>query len=262
MTEITKFTQPDVSPTYFIEFLEFLDKQDEINRARAELNKRLKPHAGEKVLDLGCGIGGAASAIADETGPTGLVAGIDISAALIEVARRKAGNRAGMEFKTADASAIPYPDGFFDAARTERVFLYLPDRLAVLREIKRVVKAGGRVCLMDTEIDSIAIYSANRALARKMTSLVAATMPNPNSGRELPVLAKQAGLKSIEIDTFALATPHEFFLRSIASSLSKAAEEGAVPRSEVEEFLAEQEALNAKGDFFQAWLFVLVTGTV
>jgi ubiquinone/menaquinone biosynthesis C-methylase UbiE len=262
MTEIAKFTQPDVSPTYFIEFLKFLDNHDDIKRVRAEFNKHMNLVAGNKVLDLGCGIGGATFPIADETGPTGLVVGIDISSAMIEVANHRANNRRDCEFRMADARAIPYPDEFFDAARSERLFLYLADRLAVIHEMKRVVRAGGCVCLIDTDFDSTAIYSTKHALTRKMTSIVAASMPNPNSARELPALARQAGLKNIRTATFAVSTPHEFFLRAMAGALSKAAEDGIVSRSEVDEFLAEQLSLQANGYFFQAWLFVLVCGTV
>src|SRR3974390_2538489 len=181
---------------------------------------------------------------------------------MIEVAKRRARNRPEFEFRIADACAIPCPDGFFDAARTERLFLYLPNRVAVIRELKRVVKTGGRLSPIDPDTDSTAIYSTKHTLTRKMTSIVAASMPNPNSARELPALARQAGLRDIKIETFAVSTPHEFFLRVMAGSLSKAAEDGIVPRSEVEEFLAEQSSLHANGDFFQAWLFVLVSGPV
>lgn len=262
MSKMAHFTQPDVAPTYFIEFLELLDNHADVKNFRAEINKRMDLALGNKVLDLGCGIGGAAFPIADACGPTGLVAGVDISSALIDVAKRRAGNRPGLEFRVGDACAVPYPDGFFDVARSERLFLYLPDRLAAIHDMKRVVKPGGRVWLIDTDVDSTAIYSTKLALTRKMTSIVAASMPNPNSARELPVLAKQAGLRNIKTETFACATPHDFFLLAMASSLLKAAEDGTVPRSEVEECLAEQASLHAKGDFFQAWLFVVVSGVV
>jgi ubiquinone/menaquinone biosynthesis C-methylase UbiE len=262
MAQMSNFTQPDHAPTYFIEFLEFLDNQADIMNLRAEAAKCLNLVIGNKVLDVGCGIGGATFPIADTTGPTGLAAGIDISSAMIEVANRRAGNRPGFEFRVGDACAIPYPDGFFDAARTERLFLYLPNRLAAIHEMKRVVKPGGRVCLIDTDIDSTAIYSTNPTLTRKMTSIVAASMPNPNSARELPALARQAGLGDIKIGTFALATPHAFFVRAMAGSLSKAAEDGILPRAEVDECLVEQASLHATGDFFQMWLFVVVSGTV
>ena len=178
------------------------------------------------------------------------------------MALQRGGNRPGLEFRVGDACAVPYPDGFFDVARSERLFLYLPNRLAAIQEMKRVVKAGGRVWLIDTDIDSTAVYSSKPELMRKMTSIVATSMPNPNSGRELPALAKQAGLRNIETEIFAISTPHDFFLRAMASSLLKAAEDGIVPRSEVEECLGEQASLHAKGDFFQAWLFVVLSGVV
>lgn len=262
MAQISNFTQPDNSPAFFIQFLEFLDKHEDIRRIRTAAEARMNLAAGSKALDVGCGIGGATFPIAEITGPAGLAVGVDISSAMIESAVNRAAKRPGCEFKVADACAVPYPDNFFDAARSERLFLYLPDRLAAIREMKRVVKTGGIVCLMDTDIDSTAIYSKNPHLARKMTSLVAASMPNPNSARELPSLAKQAGLKDIKVETFSASTPHQFFLRAIAASLVTAAENGLALRSEVDEFLSEQAALHATGDFFQMWLFCLVTGTV
>jgi ubiquinone/menaquinone biosynthesis C-methylase UbiE len=262
MSVMGKFTQPDTSPAYFIDFLEFLDNWESIKDFRAQSNGCMNLAAGSKVLDIGCGIGGATFPIADQIGPTGLVAGIDISTAMIDEAKRRAANRPGIEFRVGDACAIPYPDGFFDSARTERVFLYLPNRAAALREMKRVVKPGGHLYLIDTDIDSTAIYFTNLALTRKMTSMVAASMPNPNSARELPALAKKAGLKNIQIKTLALPTPHEFFLRAMPGALLKAADEGSIPRSEVDEFLSEQASLHANGTFLQIWIFVLVIGRV
>jgi len=93
MGEIGSLAHPDTSPAYFIDFLEFLDNQPNIKSFRVEAAKRMNLAAGLKVLDLGCGIGGATFAIADVTGPTGLVAGVDISSALVEVAKRRAGDR-------------------------------------------------------------------------------------------------------------------------------------------------------------------------
>jgi ubiquinone/menaquinone biosynthesis C-methylase UbiE len=204
MAEIGKFTQPDASPKYFIDFLDFLDKREAIQNMRAESAKRLSLAPGHKVLDLGSGIGGATIPLAEITGPDGLAAGVDISSAMIEVATQRASSSARMEFRVGEACAIPYADKFFDAARCERVFLYLPDRLAAIHELRRVVKTGGRISLMDTDLDATAVYSKKPALTRKMTSIVASTMPNPNSARELPALARQAGLKDIKTETFAI----------------------------------------------------------
>src|ERR1700722_2910645 len=262
MAEMTNFTQADTSPAFFIDFLEFLDNYEPIKAGRNYSIQKLGIAAGQKVLDVGCGIGGATIPIAVITGPTGLAAGVDLSSVMIEYALKRTANQPSIEFRVSDACALPYPEKFFDLARSERLFLYLPDRLAALKEMMRVVKPGGRVYVSDTDIDSTAICSRNRALTRKMTSLVAASMPNPNSARELPSLARKAGLKDLQIEVSAVSTPYEFFLRAIAGSLIKAAETGVITQEELREFLEEQAALHASGDFFQMWSFVRVTGTV
>src|SRR5262249_19488608 len=113
MAEISNFTQPDSAPAYFIDFLDFLDNQTNIKNFRTGAAKCMNLSPGHKVLDAGCGIGGATFPLADVTGPTGLAAGIDISSALIEVATRRAASRKGIEFRVADVCAIPYPDAFF-----------------------------------------------------------------------------------------------------------------------------------------------------
>jgi ubiquinone/menaquinone biosynthesis C-methylase UbiE len=77
--------------------------------------------AGHKVLDLGCGIGGATFLLADLTGPTGLATGVDVSSALIDIAKRQAANQPGLEFRCGNAHAIPYSNGLFDVAYCERV---------------------------------------------------------------------------------------------------------------------------------------------
>jgi ubiquinone/menaquinone biosynthesis C-methylase UbiE len=55
MSKIGNFTQPDTSPAYFIEFLEFLDSHADVKNFRREAAKRLNLVAGDKVLDVGCG---------------------------------------------------------------------------------------------------------------------------------------------------------------------------------------------------------------
>jgi ubiquinone/menaquinone biosynthesis C-methylase UbiE len=262
MGVVSNFTQPDTQSAYFIEFLDQLDKHHQIRDLRAAAAQRIAAIPGRRILDLGCGVGGATFPLAERSGAGGLVAGVDISSALIEVATRRAGNQRGIEFRVGDALAIPYPAGLFDAAYCERVFLYLPDRLAALRELQRVVRPGGQICLVDTDFDSMAIYSTRRELTRKLTSIAATALPNPNSARELPALAKQAGLRDVQVETFALTTSHQFLVHSLGGVLAQATERGVLAKSDLDDWLEEQAALHDSGDFFHAWLFVRVIATV
>ena len=112
MAQIGKFTQPDVSPKYFIEFLEFLDKREDIRAHRAETAKQLNLVAGSKVLDLGCGIGGATFPLAEITGPTGLAAGVDISAAMIEARLSVPKATPGLNSRSEKPARFRMPIGF------------------------------------------------------------------------------------------------------------------------------------------------------
>jgi hypothetical protein len=106
------------------------------------------------------------------------------------------------------------------------------------------------------------VYSKKPALARKLTSIVAASMPNANSARDLPALARQAGLQDVKTEVSAISTPYEFFLRVMAGTLISAAEQGIVSRAEADEWLQEQALLKETGDFFQLWFMVVAYGTV
>lgn len=125
-----------------------------------------------------------------------------------------------------------------------------------------MVRPGGRVCIVDTDIDSTAIYSTRRELTLKFTSIVAAAIPNPNSGRELPALARESGLRNVLVETNAVSTPHRLFVQVFGGVLTEAATRGVIGKAELEEWFEEQRLLNERGDFSSVWLAVRITGTV
>jgi SAM-dependent methyltransferase len=107
---------------------------------------------GESVLDLGCGPGELAMSLARRVGPNGRVAGIDLSKALVAGARRKA-RRAGLaiDYRVASVEALPFADASVDVVVSSLVMHHLaPEVLArAVREIRRVLKPGGRVFVID-----------------------------------------------------------------------------------------------------------------
>lgn len=261
MAEIGKFTQPDHSPAYFIDFLEFLDRQEGIRKIREAAAKHLHLAPGQKVLDLGCGIGGAMFPLAEVTGPHGLAAGVDISKAMIEEATKRLAGRSGVEFRVGEACAIPYPDGFFDAARCERVFLYLPDRLEAIREMKRVVKPGGRILLLDMDGRDGHIHREAEAGAEDDLDR-GSDNAKSQLGTRLAGVGASWGAKGSASRNVRAAHALRIFPKSHGGHAGKAAEQGTATREEVEEFLQEQAVMEARGDFFQAWFWVMVSGTV
>lgn len=112
----------------------------------------MKPMPGEAVLDVGCGTGGLAMAARRRVGPTGSVAGIDPSPEMVLRASGKARRaRLDIGFKVAAAQALPFEDAAFDVVLCTLVLHQLPhDGLQqCLSEMRRVLKPGGRLLLVD-----------------------------------------------------------------------------------------------------------------
>ena len=101
---------------------------------------------GEKILDLGCGAGLDLYLYAQATGPEGQVYGLDISDEMISKARRNMEtlNVRNAEFFCAAADSIPLPDGSVDLVAVNGIYNLSPDKNAVMREVVRVLRPGGR----------------------------------------------------------------------------------------------------------------------
>ncbi|MCH7556706.1 MAG: methyltransferase domain-containing protein [Planctomycetes bacterium] len=101
---------------------------------------------GEKILDLGCGAGLDLYLYAQATGPEGQVYGVDISEDMIAKTRRNMEtlNVQNVEFLCAPADSMPLPDGSVDLVAVNGIYNLSPDKTAVMREVARVLRPGGR----------------------------------------------------------------------------------------------------------------------
>jgi SAM-dependent methyltransferase len=96
---------------------------------------------GDAAVDVGCGTGRALPLLRAAVGPTGTVAGLDLTPAMAELAARRGPALVG------DARRLPIPDGAVDAVLAAGLLTHLPDPPAGLHELARVTRPGGRLAL-------------------------------------------------------------------------------------------------------------------
>jgi ubiquinone/menaquinone biosynthesis C-methylase UbiE len=109
------------------------------------LCEAVDPHAGERVLDIGCGSGTAALVAARRYSE---VAGIDYVPALIGRAKaRAAADDLAVAFRVGDAQALPFPDKSFDVVISVYGAQFAPDQERTAAEMLRVCRPGGRIGL-------------------------------------------------------------------------------------------------------------------
>ena len=120
----------------------------------------LNPQMGEFILDLGCGDGQLTRRIA-ESGAH--VLGVDASAEMVAAARER-----GMEAERANAEALPFRDAAFDAVFSNAALHWVRDQDAMMKQVHRVLKPGGRfVAEMGGHGNVAAIYVAFTAVLQR-----------------------------------------------------------------------------------------------
>lgn len=118
-------------------------------RAKAADRAELEP--GQSALDVCCGTGDLSMELAKRVAPDGRVVGCDFSEPMLDLAREKAvaGGIASIRFEWADALDLPYDEGRFDAVTVGFGVRNLSDLDRGLAEMRRVLRPGGRLVILE-----------------------------------------------------------------------------------------------------------------
>ncbi|WP_347352306.1 arsenite methyltransferase [Intrasporangium sp.] len=132
---------------------------------------------GETVLDLGSGAGGDVLISARRVGPSGRVIGLDMTAEMLELARRHAAEAGvtNVEFRQGYLEDIPLPDGSVDVVISNCVINLAADKDLVLTEAARVTRVGGRFAVSDVVAD-VDMDEATRADLAAYTGCIAGAL--------------------------------------------------------------------------------------
>jgi len=114
---------------------------------RDRLREVLRPQLGERLLELGVGTGYYSCELAEWIAPDGTLELFDLQQKFLDHTMRAAADRGhtNLTATQGDATQLPYEDASIDGVILTAVLGEIPDRLAALREIRRVLKPGGRL---------------------------------------------------------------------------------------------------------------------
>ena len=181
--------------------------------------------AGQRVLDVACGTGVVARVAAERVGAAGLVAGVDINPGMLAVARSTPAGGGPVTWHEAPADALPFPDGSFDVVLCQLGLQFFPDRLAALREMRRVLAPAGRALVLVPGPAPEIFVILEEALAAHYTPDVAAFVQvvfSLHEPGELRGLMTEAGFRRSDAraqsTTLPLPSPEEFLWQYVAST--------------------------------------------
>lgn len=160
---------------------------------------------GDRVLDVACGTGVVARRALRRVKPDGHVCGLDVNEDMLAIARRASGD---IEWRQADASRTGLPEASFDAALCQQGLQFIPDRLAALRELHRVLAPGGRAVIAtwcEADGGDAGYAPITEALQRHRpddpdpTGFIAAIF-GMTDGTEVARLAEAAGFDDVSVE--------------------------------------------------------------
>lgn len=210
------------------------------------------------VLDLGCGTGVAARAIAQRPDFSGRVTGIDHSSHLIAAATLLAKEERvedRVEFRAGDSHSLALRDMTFDAVVAHTLFSHLDNPPAALREIVRIVKPGGKVAVFDGDYASLTFATDDVVRGKENDeAIINSIVTNPRVMRQMPQLLREAGLQLKTALSYVVAEVGraDFWEPAITSFVKLLPKAGTMTEQDATEWAASMRRRSDQEIFFGA----------
>ena len=225
---------------------------------KQQLLDLLDIHAGQIVMDLGCGPGTDLPALAEQVGDSGAVIGVDHDPDMLVRARERTKGLHPVEIREGDAHALPVEPGTVDRAKIDRVLMHVADPADALAQLHRATRPGARIGLAEPDWDTLIVDAADLETSRAFTRYTTGeVVRHATIGRSLARLAEQAGF---HVETVLATTPifrdseEADHTLGLGRNLQKAINEGHIDRDRGHRWFAGL----SQGPFYASFTLVSV----
>jgi len=243
-----------------------LDAYEQMFRWRPEMEPLLTPAAlaaGQVVLDYGCGPGWLAIEIAGRVGPSGHVHAVDLNAEFLARAERNAaaaGLRDRVTFHRSHDERVPLGDRLFDRAVTKNVLEYVTDLDDTLRELRRVLRPGGLLHVIDSDWGMLAVEPLDAQRIGELFAAASIAYRTPLIGRKLYGALRRAGFADVRVQVLASADTRGHFAPVVFNMASYARASGRLEAAKIDRLLADLKSAIETGDYLLVLPQFLVSG--
>lgn len=223
-------------------------------RQRMATLRALALSAGETVVDIGCGNGLLTFDMAFDVGANGRVIGIDNNPEMLDHAGSRCASFKQVSLKKATAEDLPLPDEFCDAAACAQVLLHVAEPATAIHEMRRILKPGGRLAIVETDWRSVVLNTSDETLTRRIFDAWDGAVANPNLPVRLGPMLRAHGFAALRIEAVPILdtsySDGSFSVNSIEGFAEAARKRGAIQQREAEWWLEDLRRKGEAGAYF------------
>lgn len=250
----------------FVQCLKLQQSLESYHRYKRKTFEQMHLVARASVLDVGCGTGEDAIALAKLVGSQGKVTAVDRSQAMLNQAIASTENLGlPIEFVLADAQQLPFADNTFDAARIDRTLQHIANPQTAIAEMARVVCPGGWVVAVEPDWGTFVVDSDQRPLTRQLLNFWCDSFPSGWVGRQLFRYFRQAKLMDLQVNPETIVlTQFELAdqVLELVQTAHKAEKSGVASQSAIQDWLSELQQFDQSQQFFCSFTAYIVSGQV
>lgn len=217
---------------------------------------------GQRVLDLGAGPGYFATGLAGLVAPGGRVDGVDINARFVADASARAAGRVDLAFHHIEGHVLPFATGTFDRVVCKNVLEYVPDLDATLREVRRVLKPGGRAHVIDSDWGFVVVEPWGKDTVDRFFAAAAPAFREPYIGRKAPGALARLGFVDLRVSVLPIVDREGTGLNVLTNMAGYIRTFDSMPQREVEALLDSARQGIGTGSYLFCLPQFLVTGSV